>query len=154
MWLPEFDRKSQKFRQFGVFTKFLSLFQKRHSVNTVLRIAIWVGPRLKTVCIFQVSKPNEAVIRNASSVLEAALQTCDKVSYVKKAIDSIIKLVNDLLNVSKCNHSSICKNLLDDTDRIRDISPTRLMEQVPIFKIKSLNGGVVASIFWELNYFA
>ena len=46
--LPEFDRKSQKFRQFGVFTKFLSLFQKRHSVNTVLRIAIWVGPRLKT----------------------------------------------------------------------------------------------------------
>ena len=102
---------------------------------------------------FQVSKPNEAVIRNASSVLEAALQTCDKVSYVKKAIDSIIKLVNDLLNVSKCNHSSICKNLLDDTDRIRDISPTRLMEQVPIFKIKSFNEGV-ASISWELNYFA
>ena len=71
------------------------------------------------------------MIRNASSVVEAALQTCDNVSYVKKAIDSIIKLVNDLLNVSKCNHSAN-KNLLDDTDRIRDISPTRLMEQVPI----------------------
>ena len=95
------------------------------------------------VYIFQVSKPNEAVIRNASSVLEAALQTCDKVSYVKKAIDSIIKLVNDLLNVSKCNHSAN-KNLLDDTDRIRDISPTRLMEQVPISKIKSFNGGVAS----------
>ena len=38
--LPEFDGKSKKFRQFGVLTKFLSLFYKRHSSNTALRIAI------------------------------------------------------------------------------------------------------------------
>ena len=38
--LPEFDRKSEKICQCGVFTKFLSLSKKRHSGNTVLGKAI------------------------------------------------------------------------------------------------------------------
>ena len=77
----------------------------------------------------QISKPNEAVISKATSVVDAALISCEKVAYVKSVIDSIVKLVNDLLHVPTCGHANN-GNLLDDTDRIRDVSPTRLMEQV------------------------
>ena len=70
------------------------------------------------------------MISKASSVVDAALISCEKVAYVKSVIDSIVKLVNDLLHVPTCGHANN-GNLLDDTDRIRDISPTRLMEQVP-----------------------
>ena len=69
------------------------------------------------------------MISKSSSVVDAALISCEKVAYVKSVIDSIVKLVNDLLHVPTCGHANN-GNLLDDTDRIRDISPTRLMEQV------------------------
>ena len=62
-------------------------------------------------------------------VVDAALGSCDKVSYVKSVVDSINKMVQDLLNVPTCGHASNA-NLLDDSDQIRDVSPTRLMEQV------------------------
>ena len=83
----------------------------------------------KNLLLFQISKPNEAVIELASTSLETALLSCDKVTYIKSAFESIVKHVNDLLNVPKCGHGTN-SNLLDDTDRIRDVSPTRLMEQV------------------------
>ena len=83
----------------------------------------------KNLLLFQISKPNEAVIELASTSLETALLSCDKITYIKSAFESIVKHVNDLLNVPKCGHGTN-SNLLDDTDRIRDVSPTRLMEQV------------------------
>ena len=87
----------------------------------------------KNLLLFQISKPNEAVIELASTSLETALLSCDKVTYIKSAFESIVKHVNDLLNVPKCGHGTN-SNLLDDTDRIRDVSPTRLMEQVILLK--------------------
>ena len=78
---------------------------------------------------FQISKPSEAVITKAVSVVDAAMSSCDRSAYVRSAMDSIVKLVNNLLNVHTCGHASN-GNLLDDSDRIRDVSPTRLMEQV------------------------
>ena len=47
----------------------------------------------------------------------------------QSAVESIVKLVDILLNVPTCGHANN-SNLLDDSDRIRDVSPTRLMEQV------------------------
>ena len=75
------------------------------------------------------------MIELASTSLETALLSCDKFTYIKSAIESIVKHVNDLLNVPKCGHGSN-SNLLDDTDRIRDVSPTRLMEQVIFLALK------------------
>jgi len=87
-----------------------------------------VQSALRAGVSIQISKPNEAVITKSSSVVDAALISCEKVAYVKSVIDSIVKLVNDLLHVPTCGHANN-GNLLDDTDRIRDVSPTRLMEQ-------------------------
>jgi len=87
-----------------------------------------VQSALRAGISIQISKPNEAVIELASTSLETALLSCDKVTYIKSAFESIVKHVNDLLNVPKCGHGTN-SNLLDDTDRIRDVSPTRLMEQ-------------------------
>lgn len=87
-----------------------------------------VQSALRAGISIQISKPNEAVIELASTSMETALLSCDKVTYIKSAFESIVKHVNDLLNVPKCGHGTN-SNLLDDTDRIRDVSPTRLMEQ-------------------------
>merc|ERR1719510_576839 len=87
-----------------------------------------VQSALRAGISIQISKPNEAVIELASTSLETALLSCDKITYIKSAFESIVKHVNDLLNVPKCGHGTN-SNLLDDTDRIRDVSPTRLMEQ-------------------------
>ena len=78
---------------------------------------------------FQISKPHEAVIGKTVSVVDAAMVSCDKAAYVRSAVESIVKLVEVLLNVPTCGHANN-SNLLDDSDRIRDVSPTRLMEQV------------------------
>ena len=78
---------------------------------------------------FQISKPHEAVIGKTVSVVDAAMASCDKAAYVRSAVESIVKLVEVLLNVPTCGHANN-SNLLDDSDRIRDVSPTRLMEQV------------------------
>jgi hypothetical protein len=78
--------------------------------------------------LLQISKPKGTVIERATSVVDAALVSCDKDAYVKSAIESITKLVDDLLHVPTCGHASNA-NLLDDSDRIGDVSPTRLMEQ-------------------------
>jgi len=98
------------------------------SEDDLILIVDEVQSALRAGVSIQISKPNEAVMDRASSILEAALLSCDKVAYVKSVTESIIKLVNDLLNVPTCGHASNA-NLLDDTDRIRDVSPTRLMEQ-------------------------
>lgn len=103
-----------------------------------------VQSALRAGVSIQISKPNEAVITKSSSVVDAALISCEKVAYVKSVIDSIVKLVNDLLHVPTCGHASN-GNLLDDTDRIRDVSPTRLMEQDEEEDIRSR----VASMFQE-----
>ena len=79
--------------------------------------------------LFQISKPHEAVIGKTVSVVDAAMASCDKAAYVRSAVESIVKLVEVLLNVPTCGHANN-SNLLDDSDRIRDVSPTRLMEQV------------------------
>ena len=78
---------------------------------------------------FQISKPHEAVISKTVSVVDAAMVACDKIAYVQSAVESIVKLVDILLNVPTCGHANN-SNLLDDSDRIRDVSPTRLMEHV------------------------
>lgn len=107
-------------------------------VQSALRAGVSIQVRLlklgkkwtkNVILTLQISKPNEAVITKSSSVVDAALISCEKVAYVKSVIDSIVKLVNDLLHVPTCGHANN-GNLLDDTDRIRDVSPTRLMEQV------------------------
>lgn len=98
------------------------------SEDDLIQIVEEVQTALRAGVSIQISKPNEAVIQKSSSIVEAALMNCEKVAYVKSLIESIVKLVNDLLNVPKCGHASSA-NLLDDSDRIRDISPTRLMEQ-------------------------
>ena len=77
----------------------------------------------------QISKPHEAVIGKTVSVVDAAMASCDKTAYVRSAVESIVKLVDVLLNVPTCGHANN-SNLLDDSDSIRDVSPTRLMEQV------------------------
>ena len=69
------------------------------------------------------------MIGKTVSVVDAAMASCDKAAYVRSAVESIVKLVEVLLNVPTCGHANN-SNLLDDSDRIRDVSPTRLMEQV------------------------
>ena len=89
------------------------------------------------------------MIELASTSMETALLSCDKVTYIKSAFESIVKHVNDLLNVPKCGHGTN-SNLLDDTDRIRDVSPTRLMEQVIFLAHKVFH--VLWIIFGEFFY--
>ena len=69
--------------------------------------------------LFQISKPHEAVIGKTVSVVDAAMASCDKAAYVRSAVESIVKLVEVLLNVPTCGHANN-SNLLDDSDRIQD----------------------------------
>ena len=52
--------------------------------------------------LFQISKPHEAVIGKTVSVVDAAMASCDKAAYVRSAVESIVKLVEVLLNVPTC----------------------------------------------------
>ena len=72
------------------------------------------------------------MIQRAASVVEAAVGACSISAYVRSAIDSIVKLVNDLLNVPNCVHNSP-NNLLDETDQIRDDSAGHMEEVRNIF---------------------
>ena len=56
------------------------------------------------------------MISKAVSVVDAAMVSCEKDAYVKSAIESIVKLVDVILNVPTCCHASN-SNLLDDSDR-------------------------------------
>ena len=99
----------------------LDLIQIVDDVQSALRAGVSI----------QISKPSEAVMSKAVSVVEAAMVSCDKAAYIQSAVESILKLVEALLNVPTCSHNlANNSNLLDDSDRIRDVSPTRLMEQV------------------------
>lgn len=110
----------------------IDLIQVVDDVQSALRAGVSI----------QISKPSEAVMTKAVSVVDAAMASCQRTDYVRSAIDSIIKLVDALLNVPTCGHASN-SNLLDDSDRIRDVSPTRLMEQDEEEDIRSR----VASMF-------
>lgn len=101
-----------------------------------------VQSALRAGVSIQISKPHEAVIGKTVSVVDAAMASCDKAAYVRSAVESIVKLVEVLLNVPTCGHANN-SNLLDDSDRIRDVSPTRLMEQDEEEDIRSR----VASMF-------
>merc|ERR1712083_806997 len=72
------------------------------------------------------------------------MASCDKAAYVRSAVESIVKLVDILLNVPTCGHANN-SGLLDDSDRIRDVSPTRLIEQDEEEDIRSR----VASMFQD-----
>ncbi len=78
---------------------------------------------------FQVSRPSEAVIERANEVVKAAVAACSISAYVRSAIDSIAKFVNDLLNVPNCVHTS-STNLLDETDQISESTSSSIMGQV------------------------
>lgn len=105
----------------------------------LIQIVDDVQSALRAGVSIQISKPSEAVMAKAVSVVDAAMASCQRTDYVRSAIDSIIKLVDALLNVPTCGHASN-SNLLDDSDRIRDVSPTRLMEQVlEFFLFKKAN---------------
>merc|ERR1712168_657847 len=101
-----------------------------------------VQSALRAGVSIQISKPHEAVIGKTVSVVDAAMASCDKTAYVRSAVESIVKLVDVLLNVPTCGHANN-SGLLDDSDRIRDVSPTRLMEQDEEEDIRSR----VASMF-------
>merc|ERR1711881_583276 len=105
-----------------------------------------VQSALRAGVSIQISKPHEAVIGKTVSVVDAAMASCDKTAYVRSAVESIVKLVDVLLNVPTCGHANN-SNLLDDSDRIRDVSPTRLMEQDEEEDIRSR----VASMFNDEN---
>ena len=106
-----------------------------------------VQSALRAGVSIQISKPHEAVISKTVSVVDAAMLNCDKIAYVQSAIESIVKLVDVLLNVPTCGHANN-SNLLDDSDHIRDVSPTRLMEQDEEEDIRSR----VASMFHSGNF--
>jgi len=103
-----------------------------------------VQSALRAGVSIQISKPHEAVIGKTVSVVDAAMASCDKTAYVRSAVESIVKLVDVLLNVPTCGHANN-SGLLDDSDRIRDVSPTRLMEQDEEEDIRSR----VASMFQD-----
>merc|ERR1711874_609032 len=103
-----------------------------------------VQSALRAGVSIQISKPHEAVIGKTVSVVDAAMASCDKTAYVRSAVESIVKLVDILLNVPTCGHANN-SGLLDDSDRIRDVSPTRLMEQDEEEDIRSR----VASMFQD-----
>jgi len=116
--------------------------QQLHQDFDLMKIVDDVQSALRAGVSIQISKPHEAVISKTVSVVDAAMVACDKIAYVQSAVESIVKLVDILLNVPTCGHANN-SNLLDDSDRIRDVSPTRLMEQDEEEDIRSR----VASMF-------
>lgn len=92
-------------------------------MGEMTRLVDDVQAALRAGVTIQVSKPRPPVISRANSVVEAAVAAnCNRSSYVASAVDSIVKLVDDLLNVPTCTlvHAPTDSKLLDESDRIKD----------------------------------